>query len=222
VLEAFPSSFPPAVHAERVGNPVRREIASLAAPAERFGSRTGPLRLLVFGGSQGAARLNAAVPAALATIDAASRPIVIHQAGERHLAQAQELYAKHGVQADVRAFIDDMAEAYAWADLVVCRSGALTVSELAAAGLPAIFVPFAAAVDDHQTLNAKFLVDTQAAVAIAEAQLTPASLAEELQKLLRAGRAKLADMAARARSVAIVDADVRLADACDAVAGGAR
>jgi UDP-N-acetylglucosamine--N-acetylmuramyl-(pentapeptide) pyrophosphoryl-undecaprenol N-acetylglucosamine transferase len=210
VLEAFPSSFPPAVHAERVGNPVRREIASLAAPAE------------LFGGSQGAARLNAAVPAALATIDAASRPIVIHQAGERHLAQAQELYAKHGVQADVRAFIDDMAEAYAWADLVVCRSGALTVSELAAAGLPAIFVPFAAAVDDHQTLNAKFLVDTQAAVAIAEAQLTPASLAEELQKLLRAGRAKLADMAARARSVAIVDADVRLADACDAVAGGAR
>jgi UDP-N-acetylglucosamine--N-acetylmuramyl-(pentapeptide) pyrophosphoryl-undecaprenol N-acetylglucosamine transferase len=222
VLEAFPASFPPGARAERVGNPVRREIASLAAPAERFSSRSGPLRLLVFGGSQGAARLNAVVPAALATFDVASRPLVIHQAGERHLAQAQELYAKHGVQADVRAFIDDMAEAYAWADLVVCRSGALTVSELAAAGLPAIFVPFAAAVDDHQTLNAKFLVDTQAAVSIAEAQLTPARLAEELQKLLRAGRAKLSDMAVRARSVAIFDADVRLADACDAVAGGSR
>jgi UDP-N-acetylglucosamine--N-acetylmuramyl-(pentapeptide) pyrophosphoryl-undecaprenol N-acetylglucosamine transferase len=176
----------------------------------------------VIGGSQGAARLNAVVPAALATIDGASRPTVIHQAGERHIAQAQELYAKHGVQADVRAFIDDMAQAYAWADIVVCRSGALTVSELAAAGLPAIFVPFAAAVDDHQTLNAKFLVDTQAAVSIVEAQLTPQRLAEELQKLLSGGRAKLAEMATRARSVAIVDADVRLADACDAVAGGAR
>src|SRR6185295_9623346 len=103
VLEAFPASFPPAAHAERVGNPVRREIAALATPAERFGQRSGPLRLLVFGGSQGAARLNAVVPAALASIDPGSRPIVIHQAGERHLAQARELYAKHNVQADVRA-----------------------------------------------------------------------------------------------------------------------
>jgi UDP-N-acetylglucosamine--N-acetylmuramyl-(pentapeptide) pyrophosphoryl-undecaprenol N-acetylglucosamine transferase len=222
VLEAFPASFPPSARAERVGNPVRREISSLAAPAERFAGRSGPIRLLVIGGSQGAARLNAVVPAALATIAGASRPTVIHQAGERHLAQAQELYAKHGVQADVRAFIDDMAQAYAWADTVVCRSGALTVSELAAAGLPAIFVPFAAAVDDHQTLNAKFLVDTQAAVSIAEAQFTPPRLAEELQKLLSGGRSRLAEMAARARAVAIVDADVRLADACDAVARGAR
>jgi UDP-N-acetylglucosamine--N-acetylmuramyl-(pentapeptide) pyrophosphoryl-undecaprenol N-acetylglucosamine transferase len=176
----------------------------------------------VFGGSQGAARLNAVVPAALASLDPALRPLVIHQAGERHLAQARELYAKHNVQADVRAFIDDMADAYAWADLVVCRSGALTVSELAAAGLPAIFVPFAAAVDDHQTLNAKFLVDEHAATSIAEAQLTPPRLAEELQKLMHGGRQLLALMAARARAVAIVDADVRLADACDAVAGGAR
>jgi UDP-N-acetylglucosamine--N-acetylmuramyl-(pentapeptide) pyrophosphoryl-undecaprenol N-acetylglucosamine transferase len=222
VLEAFPASFPPGAHAERVGNPVRREIAALATPAERFGQRSGPLRLLVFGGSQGAARLNAVLPAALASIDPGSRPIVIHQAGERHLAQARELYAKHNVQADIRAFIDDMAEAYAWADLVVCRSGALTVSELAAAGLPAIFVPFAAAVDDHQTLNAKFLVDEHAATSIAEAQLTPPRLAEELQKLMHGGRQLLATMAARARAVAIVDADVRLADACDAVAGGAR
>lgn len=220
VLEAFPASFPPAARAERVGNPVRREIAAIPAPQQRFAHRSGPLRLLVFGGSQGAARLNAVVPAALAMVDASSRPTVIHQAGERHLAQARELYAKHNVQADVRAFIDDMAEAYSWADLVVCRSGALTVSELAAAGLPAIFVPFAAAVDDHQTLNAKFLVDAQAGVSIAEKELTPVRLADELQRLIQAGRAKLLDMAARARSVAITDADVRLADACDAVAGG--
>ena len=222
VLEAFPASFPPSARAERVGNPVRREIASLAAPAERFGTQKRAAALARIrrqpgrGASQRSRARGARDDRRRVTADRHS------SGGERHLAQAQELYAKHGVQADVRAFIDDMAEAYAWADLVVCRSGALTVSELAAAGLPAIFVPFAAAVDDHQTLNAKFLVDTQAAVSIAEAQLTPPRLAEELQKLLRGGRAKLAEMAARARSVAIVDADVRLADACDAVAGGAR
>lgn len=220
VLEAFPSSFPSGAHAEQVGNPVRREIAALAPPEQRFGQRQGPLRLLVIGGSQGAAKLNAAVPAALASIDAASRPIVIHQAGERHIDLARQTYQKHGVQADVRAFIDDMAEAYSWADVVVCRSGALTVSELAAAGLPAIFVPFAAAVDDHQTLNAKFLVDAQAGISIAERDLTPARLSQELKKLLSGGREQLKAMAIRARAVAITDADVRLADACVAAAGG--
>lgn len=218
VLEAFPGSFPSRAHAERVGNPVRREIAALASPQDRFAERRGPLRVLVFGGSQGAARLNAVTPAALAMIDSTMRPLVIHQAGERHIENARELYAKHNVQADVRAFIDDMAEAYAWADLVVCRSGALTVSELAAAGLPAIFVPFAAAVDDHQTLNAKFLVDAHAGVSISERELTPMRLAEELQKLLKGGREQLAQMAMRARDVAITDADVRLADACMAAA----
>jgi UDP-N-acetylglucosamine--N-acetylmuramyl-(pentapeptide) pyrophosphoryl-undecaprenol N-acetylglucosamine transferase len=221
VLEAFPASFPSGVRAEQVGNPVRREIAALAPPEQRFAQRQGPLRVLVFGGSQGAARLNAVLPAALATLDAATRPVVIHQAGERHWQQAREMYAKHNVQADVRAFIDDMAEAYGWADLVVCRSGALTVSELAAAGLPAVFVPFAAAVDDHQTLNARFLVDAQAGVSIPEAELTAPRLARELQTLLAGGRPKLAEMAARARAVAITDADVRLADACVAAAGGA-
>lgn len=221
VLQAFPDAFPAGVQAEQVGNPVRREIAALAAPAERFAEHRGPLRLLVIGGSQGAVRLNAVVPAALASLDTALRPQVIHQAGERNLEQARELYAKHAVEADVRAFIDDMAEAYAWADLVVCRSGALTVSELAAAGLPAIFVPFPAAVDDHQTLNAQFLVQAQAAVLIQERDLTPASLAQQLQSLLSGGRDQLAAMAMRARDVAIVDADVRLADACVAAAGGA-
>jgi len=220
VLEAFPSSFPAGTHAEQVGNPVRREIAAIAPPEQRFANRQGPLRLLVIGGSQGAAKLNAVVPAALATIDAALRPVVIHQAGERHIELARQTYEKHGVQGDVRAFINDMAEAYSWADVVVCRSGALTVSELAAAGLPAIFVPFAAAVDDHQTLNAKFLLDVQAAVSIAERDLTPERLSQELKKLLSGGRAQLQAMAIRARSVAITDADVRLADACVAAAGG--
>jgi UDP-N-acetylglucosamine--N-acetylmuramyl-(pentapeptide) pyrophosphoryl-undecaprenol N-acetylglucosamine transferase len=220
VLEAFPSSFPSGTSAEQVGNPVRREIAALAPPEQRFDSRQGPLRMLVIGGSQGAAKLNANVPAALATIDVASRPIVIHQAGERHIDAARQNYEKHGVKADVRAFINDMAEAYSWADVVVCRSGALTVSELAAAGLPAIFVPFAAAVDDHQTLNAKFLVDAQAGISIAERDLTPERLSQELKQLLSGGREQLKAMAIRARSVAITDADVRLADACVAAAGG--
>jgi UDP-N-acetylglucosamine--N-acetylmuramyl-(pentapeptide) pyrophosphoryl-undecaprenol N-acetylglucosamine transferase len=220
VLEAFPSSFPSGTRAEQVGNPVRREIAAIEPPEQRFDARQGPLQMLVIGGSQGAAKLNATVPAALATIDIASRPIVIHQAGERHIDVARQTYEKHGVKADVRAFINDMAEAYSWADVVVCRSGALTVSELAAAGLPAIFVPFAAAVDDHQTLNAKFLVDAQAGISIAERDLTPERLSQELKKLLSGGREQLKAMAIRARSVAITDADVRLADACVAAAGG--
>lgn len=221
VFEAFPSSFPGGARAEHVGNPVRREIAALPPPEQRFAERKGPLRLLVIGGSQGAARLNAVLPAALALLDASLRPQVLHQAGERNLEQARELYAKHGVAADVRAFIDDMAEAYGWADLVVCRSGALTVSELAAAGLGAVFVPFPAAVDDHQTRNARFLNDVGAGIVIAERELTPVRLGNELRELFAGGRARLVEMAKSARSRALADADVRLADACEAAAGGA-
>jgi UDP-N-acetylglucosamine--N-acetylmuramyl-(pentapeptide) pyrophosphoryl-undecaprenol N-acetylglucosamine transferase len=221
VLEAFPDSFPSARHAERVGNPVRREITALMAPRERFATHTGKLRLLVFGGSQGAARLNAVVPAAIALLPEALRPEIVHQCGERHSALAGEMYAKYGIKADVRAFIDDMAGIYSWADLVVCRSGALTVSEIAAAGLPAIFVPFGAAVDDHQTRNAEFLVKANAGVLIPEDELTPPRLAAELERLFSGNRPKLAEMAVNARAQAIVDADVRLADACVAAAGGA-
>jgi len=221
VLEAFPGSFPARARAERVGNPVRREIVGLASPEQRYAQRRGPLRLLVFGGSQGAARLNAVVPAALAMIEVSLRPQVIHQSGERHLQQTRDMYAKHNVQADVRPFIDDMAEAYGGADLVICRSGALTVSELAAAGLPAIFVPFAAAVDDHQTLNARFLVDAQAGVLLPEKELTPLRLETQLRSLIAAGRDQLCAMAVRARAASIADADVRLANACIQAAGGA-
>ena len=221
VFEAFPSSFPASIRAERVGNPVRREIAALPAPQQRFSERRGPLRVLIIGGSQGASRLNVVVPAAFAMLDASIRPQILHQAGERHIEAARESYAKHGVDADVRTFIDDMAEAYGWADLAICRSGALTVSELAAAGLPAVFVPFAAAVDDHQTHNARFSVAVGAGVILPEAELTPVRLADVLRPLLTAGRAHLAEMATKARSIALTDADVRLADACVAAAGGA-
>jgi UDP-N-acetylglucosamine--N-acetylmuramyl-(pentapeptide) pyrophosphoryl-undecaprenol N-acetylglucosamine transferase len=227
VLEAFPKSFPSSITAQAVGNPVRREIVRLPAPEQRFAEHHGALRLFVFGGSQGAARLNAVVPAALALLPAALRPQVIHQAGERHYQHTTDVYAQHGVTAQVRAFIDDMAHTYAWADLVLCRSGALTVSELAAAGVGAVFVPFGAAVDDHQTRNAQFLVQADAGVLVPESELTPQRLAHELETLFKAGRERLMQLAKNARAQAIIDADVRLADACVAaadasVAGGAR
>lgn len=222
VLEAFPKSFPGNIKADTVGNPVRREIVRIPAPEDRFAQRTGSLRVLIIGGSQGAQRLNAVVPAALALLDGSQRPRVLHQAGERHIEAARELYAKHGVQADVQPFIEDMAGAYAEADLIICRSGALTVSEVAAAGVPAVFVPFPAAVDDHQTHNARFLVEAGAALLIQERDLTPQRLADELKKLFAAGRDRLRAMAVAARASAITDADVRLADACVAAAGGVR
>jgi UDP-N-acetylglucosamine--N-acetylmuramyl-(pentapeptide) pyrophosphoryl-undecaprenol N-acetylglucosamine transferase len=220
VLEAFPHSFPGGVRAEQVGNPVRREITALSQPMQRFAERRGPLRLFVFGGSQGAARLNAVTPVALTLLPQELRPQVIHQAGERHFSQTAELYSKHGVEADVRAFIDDMGATYEWADIVVSRAGALTVSELAAAGIGALLVPFAAAVDDHQTRNAQFLVNADAALLIPEHELTAQRLAAELQTLFSQGRERLAKMAVNARAQAITDADVRLADACVAAAGG--
>jgi UDP-N-acetylglucosamine--N-acetylmuramyl-(pentapeptide) pyrophosphoryl-undecaprenol N-acetylglucosamine transferase len=220
VLEAFPKSFPQSIHAQTVGNPVRREIVSLPSPEQRFAEHQGPMRLFVFGGSQGAARLNAVVPAALALLSPALRPQVIHQAGERHYQHTTDVYRQQGVVAQVRAFIDDMAQTYGWADLVICRAGALTVSELAAAGVGAVFVPFAAAVDDHQTRNAQFLVRANAAILVPEKDLTPQRLSQELETLFRAGRDRLLRMAINARTQAIVDADIRLADACLAAAGG--
>lgn len=218
VFEAFPNSFPRAVC---VGNPVRREIAAVPAPAARFAARGDALRVLVAGGSQGAQRLNAVVPAALALLQPRERPQVIHQAGERNLAAALAAYRENGIDADVRAFIDDMAAMYAWADLVICRAGALTVSELAAVGVASLLVPFPAAVDDHQTHNAQFLVNAGAALLIQERDLSPQRLADVLRDLLTQGRAHLQRMGEQARKQAIVDADVRIADACVQLAGGA-
>jgi len=219
VLEGFPGSFGRRVRAERVGNPVRPEIVAVAPPERRYAQRQGPARLLVFGGSQGAARLNAVVPAAIAELPAELRPEVIHQTGERGFEDTLRAYTSRQLAADVRPFIDDMASAYAWADLAVCRAGALTIAELAAAGVPAILVPFPAAVDDHQTRNAEYVVAAGAAVLLPESGLTPVSLAATLRSLLEAGRPRLMDMARAARGTAITDADERLADACVAAAG---
>jgi UDP-N-acetylglucosamine--N-acetylmuramyl-(pentapeptide) pyrophosphoryl-undecaprenol N-acetylglucosamine transferase len=213
VLEAFPGSFGAEVTAHAIGNPVRADIAAVAAPATRFAARSGAIRLLVLGGSQGATRLNAVVPFALARLADTVNIEARHQAGERWLEAARANYASAAVRASVVPFIDDMAQAYAWADLVICRAGALTVSELAAAGVGAILVPFPAAVDDHQSANAAYLVREGAAVLIADRELTVERLAAELGRLC-AGRGKLLAMAERARLLARPRAAEDLAQAC--------
>jgi UDP-N-acetylglucosamine--N-acetylmuramyl-(pentapeptide) pyrophosphoryl-undecaprenol N-acetylglucosamine transferase len=213
VLTAFPGSFAAPVHAQVVGNPVRREIAELPPPSQRFALRQGPTRVLVVGGSQGATRLNAMVPFALARA-AATQPFdVQHQSGERWIEAARRNYAEAGMAARLQPFIEDMAAAYGWADLVICRAGALTVSELAAAGVGAILVPFPAATDDHQTRNAAILVDDGAAVMISERELSAERLASELLRLCN-GRGRLLAMAERARALARPRATQDLADAC--------
>ncbi|HEV7613148.1 MAG TPA: undecaprenyldiphospho-muramoylpentapeptide beta-N-acetylglucosaminyltransferase [Steroidobacteraceae bacterium] len=213
VLEAFPGTFPPQVHARAIGNPVRDEIAAVPAPQVRFAGRANGSRLLVFGGSQGAMRLNSVVPQALARVAPENRPQVRHQTGERGLEAARAAYAEARVEADVLPFIDDMAAAYAWADLAVCRAGAMTIAELQAAGLGAIFVPLAVATDDHQTKNAQFMVKSGAARVIQERDLTPERLAETIGELI-GDRARLLKMAEAARSSRVIDAAAQLADLC--------
>jgi UDP-N-acetylglucosamine--N-acetylmuramyl-(pentapeptide) pyrophosphoryl-undecaprenol N-acetylglucosamine transferase len=214
VLSAFPRAFPPGVRDEVVGNPVRAEIVAQDPPAVRFAKRDGAPRLLVVGGSLGASRLNAVVPFAIAQLAREGLTLhVRHQAGERGIDAARAAYAEAGATGEVTAFIDDMARAYADADLVICRSGALTVSELAAVGVASILVPFPAAVDDHQTFNAQFLVREGAAVLIADRDLTTERLAATLRELC-AGRGRLLAMAERARLVARPRAAEELAAAC--------
>ncbi len=185
VLEAFPGSFSGRCAARFTGNPVRADIAALPAPAQRLAGREGPLHVLVLGGSQGARALNETVPQALALLAPASRPEVWHQAGEATLAVAREAYAAAGIRARIEPFITDMASAYGWADVVICRAGALTIAELAAAGLGALLVPFPGAVDDHQTRNAAHFVAAGAGVLLPQATLTARQLAAELTAIDR-------------------------------------
>ncbi len=218
VLQAFPGSFPARVGAETVGNPVREEIAAVQDPATRFAARSGPLRLLVLGGSQGALALNRIVPGALAALPPESRPIVRHQTGERTLEEARAAYRASGLDAELLPYIENMSEAYGWADLVLCRAGALTVAELAAVGVPAIFVPYPAAVDDHQTANARPLADAGAAVIVQERDLGDESFAKLLRQWL-SSRDELRTRAIRARALARPDALERIAGACLRLAG---
>ena len=206
VMVAFPKALP---KAEWTGNPVRADIASLVAPEERFRDRRGPLRILVVGGSLGAQALNENVPRALALLD--PRPLVVHQAGEKHLDALRKHYAEAGVQGELVAFIDDMAARYAAADLVVCRAGAMTIAELSAGGLASVLVPFPFAVDDHQTANARFLADQGAAILLPQKQMTPERLACVIGGL---DRPKLLDMARKARALGKPDAARVVAQRC--------
>lgn len=208
VLCAFPDALP---DSEWTGNPVRAELASIADPASRYDGRTGPLRILVVGGSLGAAALNDVVPKALALLPEASRPVVTHQAGAKQIDQLRANYAAAGVAGETVPFIDDMAAAYADADLVICRAGAMTVSEVAAAGVAALFVPFPHAVDDHQTTNAQFLSKQGAALLVQQHALNAEGLAQTLASL---DRGQLKDMARAARHLAKPDATRRVAEIC--------
>ncbi|WP_426662370.1 undecaprenyldiphospho-muramoylpentapeptide beta-N-acetylglucosaminyltransferase [Rhodanobacter aciditrophus] len=214
VLAGFADALP---DAEWVGNPVRGAIAALASPEQRFAGRTGRTRLLVLGGSLGARALNLALPQALALLPPERRPDVLHQCGNRGLDEAREAYAKAGVEAQVVPFIEDMAGTYGWADLAVCRAGALTLAELTAAGLGAVLVPFPHAVDDHQTRNAEALVAAGAAELIQESDLNVEQLARRLDALL-ADRVRLLAMAEAARTLAKPDAAAAIARACLEVA----
>lgn len=212
VFSAFPHVLAGAVW---VGNPLRSEFLKQPAPAVRFAGREGPLQLLVVGGSLGATALNSAVPQALAMIPQAQRPSVIHQSGEKQIEALKAHYAAAGVQATLTPFIDNTADAFAKADLVIGRAGASTVTELAAVGVASVLVPFPSAIDDHQTCNARFLADKGAAWLLPQSQLTPEGLAELLRKKERSA---LLECALQAKKLQKLDAAALMADACSEVA----
>ena len=231
VMAAFPGLLAQRSNAVTTGNPVRKAIAGLPPPEQRFADRQGALRLLVLGGSLGAESLNTTVPDALRLLPEAQRPEVWHQTGRANADRTGNRYQQNGVTARADAFIDDMAAAYAWADLVVCRAGALTVAELATAGIGSILVPYPFAVDDHQTHNAAWLVDAGAAILVPQNELTPALLAKLLTDFFAAGgeqpgtklppmvwlaraRERLLDMACAARQLARPDAAAVVANLC--------
>lgn len=219
VLTAFPKVFTHAhdkpipcrrVATEWVGNPVRTDIAAATPMAH-----SGPLRLLVVGGSLGAQALNERVPQALALLPADKRPQVVHQSGRQHVDALRANYAAAGVEAEVRDYIEDMAAAYRDCDFAICRAGAMTVAELACAGVPAVLVPFPFAVDDHQTGNAEFLSDAGAAWLMPQKDLSAEKLAALIGNL---DRTTLAIMSDKARQLAKPDATARVADICEALA----
>jgi UDP-N-acetylglucosamine--N-acetylmuramyl-(pentapeptide) pyrophosphoryl-undecaprenol N-acetylglucosamine transferase len=216
VFCAFPGAI---AHGEWIGNPLRASFAQQAPAAARFAGRSGPLRVLVLGGSLGAQALNEALPAALARMPESLRPQVLHQSGERHIDSLRQAYAQAGVQAELTPFIDDTAHAMAQADVVIGRAGASTVTELAAVGVAALLVPFPHAVDDHQTHNARFLSDAQAAWLWPQTELSAERLAQWLSGL---NRTDLQAMAERAHALAKPDAAARVVQACEQLRSGGR
>jgi UDP-N-acetylglucosamine--N-acetylmuramyl-(pentapeptide) pyrophosphoryl-undecaprenol N-acetylglucosamine transferase len=208
ILVAFPGALK---RSTPTGNPVREAIAHVPPPAQRFAGRSGPLRVLVVGGSLGAAALNERVPQAIALLPAGERPRIVHQSGAKHLEALRAAYAAAGVAAELVPFIDDMAQAYADADVAICRAGAITIAELAAVGVPAILVPYPFAVDDHQTTNARYLADAGAAILVQQRDLTAERLAGALRGLTRE---RLLEMAEKARALGKPDATRAVAEAC--------
>lgn len=213
IFEAFPGTFPASEKVESIGNPIRDAITRVPPPVARMATRQPPLRILVLGGSQGALALNEYVPGELIALAASHALEVRHQAGSKYLDVAQVAYARGAITANVEAFIDDMATAYAWADLVVCRSGALTVSEIAAVGLGAVLVPFPYAIDDHQTANAQQLVKVGAAHILQQSEFSSGALTALLESIV-CNRQKLLAMAEAARQLARPEAASTVAHAC--------
>lgn len=215
VLSGYPNAFD-GVTSRVIGNPVRKAISQLPAPEIRWAGRTGPMRLLVLGGSLGARPINDAVPAAIAAMPAALRPEIRHQTGRLHAGDVAANYQQLGIAAQIEPFIEDMAAAYAWADLVLCRAGALTIAELAAAGVGSILVPLPHAIDDHQTKNAQWLAQAGGAEILLQKQLTADSLAQHLLHFIRSPQ-KIITMAHAARAKSKPDATLIVADACQEV-----
>lgn len=212
IFTAFPNVLKKAVW---VGNPLRQDFLNKPAPAERFAGRSGPLKLWVVGGSLGAQALNEIVPKALALLPEHKRPVVVHQSGAKQIDALRANYEKAGVQAELTPFIEDTAEAFAQADVIICRSGASTVTEIAAIGAAAIYVPFPFAVDDHQTTNAQFLVAQGGGWLMPQADLTPESLAARLESL---SREELLACAEKAWALKKTQATREVVAACEALA----
>jgi UDP-N-acetylglucosamine--N-acetylmuramyl-(pentapeptide) pyrophosphoryl-undecaprenol N-acetylglucosamine transferase len=212
VFTAFPRVLK---KAEWVGNPLRAEFLRQPAPEVRLAGRTGPLRLLVVGGSLGAKALNDTVPQALALMPADQRPLVVHQSGEKQIDTLRANYSAAGVQAELTPFIDDTAQAFADADLIVCRAGASTVTEIAAVGAAALFVPYPHAVDDHQTTNARFLADAGGAWVVPQTEMTPQMLAHKLQTVQRE---QLINMGRKAKHMEKTNAVAAVVAACEQLA----
>lgn len=217
-MQAFPNSFKNK-NVIAMGNPIRKDISEITNPEERMSMRDDNIRLLIIGGSLGAQALNENVPQALSELPTNLKANVWHQTGKNKLDTTVKTYKKLNVEAKVTEFIDDMAEAYAWADLVICRAGALTISELANAGVAAILVPYPYAVDDHQTANAAYLTNVDAAIVISQEQLIP-KLKESITELLQAGRTKLIEMAKAARELSKPNATQEVAEVCLGVSHG--
>lgn len=213
VLSGFPDVLK---GAEWCGNPVRDSIAALPAPEQRYKTRSGVLNVLVVGGSLGAKAINECLPQALFCLPQEIEPKVIHQTGKKNFEDVQALYQDAGISAEVKPFLDDMAQYYAWADVVICRAGALTVAELAAAGVASILIPFPFAVDDHQTINAKFLSEKGAAILMPQTELTARHLAAVLENITRE---KAMSMAVAARALSQPLAAKRVAQVCKELAG---